>query len=293
MDYPLYGNNMLTRLIKIGRIIGPHLPVTVWRIYMLLFYNPLLKVYAKYADWKELKLRESKNSSADMPPPSLRLRIGGGLSEMSRQTFVTIGKGLADDIENILQSQLKRNLSSFHDILDFGCGCGRALIWLYRLASKPKYHGTDIDEEAIEWCRNNLKFAEFSANKPFPPLDFRSEGFDFIYAISVFTHIDEEMQNAWIQELHRVLKPKGILLISVLGPNACKNMPKDITYRLESQGFVFVKLDFARGIFPNWYQLSYHTEGYVRQKFGKYFNLLSFMEKAVFGFQDVALLEKK
>jgi SAM-dependent methyltransferase len=120
-----------------------------------------------------------------------------------------------------------------------------------------------------------------------------SEGFDFIYAISVFTHIDEEMQNAWIQELHRVLKPKGILLISVLGPNACKNMPKDNTYRLESQGFVFVKLDFARGIFPNWYQLSYHTEGYVRQKFGKYFNLLSFMEKAVFGFQDVALLEKK
>src|SRR5215208_3620943 len=293
MDYPLYGNKMLTRLIKIGRIIGPRLPLTVWKIYMLLFYNPLLKVYAKHADWKELKLREGTNSSPDMPPPSLRLRIGGGLSEMSTQTFVTLGKGIADDIEDILQSQLKRNLSSFHDILDFGCGCGRVLIWLYRRASKPKCHGTDIDEEAIEWCKNNLKFAEFSVNKPFPPLDSRSEGFDFVYAISVFTHIDEEMQNAWIQELHRVLKPKGILLISVLGQSACKNMPKDIRHRLGSQGFVFVKLDITRGIFPSWYQLSYHTEGYVRQKFGKFFNLLSFMEKGLCGFQDVALLEKK
>jgi SAM-dependent methyltransferase len=284
---------MLTRLIKIGKIIGPHLPVTVWKIYMLLFYNPLLKAYAKYADWKELKLRKGKNSSADMPPPSLRLRIGGGLSERSRQTFVRMGKGIANDIENILQSQLKRKLSSFHNILDFGCGCGRALTWVYSLTSEPKYHGTDIDEEAIEWCKNNLKFAEFSVNKPFPPLDFRSEGFDFIYAISVFTHIDEEMQFAWIQELHRVLKPKGVLLISVLGRNACKIMPKDIRYRLESQGFVFVKLDITKGIFPNWYQLSYHTEGYILQKFGKYFNLLSFMEKALGGFQDVALLEKK
>jgi hypothetical protein len=63
MDYPLYGNKMLTRSIKIGRIIGPHLPLTVW---------------------KDLKLREGKNCSADMPPPSLRLRMGGGLSEMSR-----------------------------------------------------------------------------------------------------------------------------------------------------------------------------------------------------------------
>jgi hypothetical protein len=57
----------------------------------------------------------------------------------------------------------------------------------------------------IEWCKNSLKFAGFSVNKPFPPLDFRPEGFDFIYALSVFIHIDEEMENAWIQELHRVL----------------------------------------------------------------------------------------
>jgi SAM-dependent methyltransferase len=100
------------------------------------------------------------------------------------------------------------------------------------------------------------------------------------------------MQLAWIQELHRVLKPKGILLISVHGQNSCKTMPKDIRYRLQSHGFVFVKLDATKGIFPNWYQLAFHTEGYVLQNFGKYFKVLSFMERAIGGQQDAALFEK-
>jgi 2-polyprenyl-3-methyl-5-hydroxy-6-metoxy-1,4-benzoquinol methylase len=245
----------------------------------------------KYADWKERKAREGQNSSAVVPPPSLRLKVGGGLSEISRQTFLTAGKEGAEQIENILQSQLERKLSSFHDILDFGCGCGRILNWLNR-RSNANHYGTEIDKQAIEWCKNNLKSAWFSLNKPFPPLDFSSESFDFIYSISVFTHIDEEMQHAWIRELHRVLKPKGILLISVLGRSACKIMPKDIRYRLESQGFVFVKLDIMKGILPNWYQLSFHTEEYIRRNFGTCFKLLSFMEDEN-GNQDIALFEKK
>jgi SAM-dependent methyltransferase len=159
---------VLTWLIKIEKSVGPHLPLTVWKISNLLFYNPLLKVSAKYGDWKESKVRDGKNSLAGVPPPSLRLKVGGGLSEMSAESFQKVGKELADDIENILQSQLKRNLSSFHSILDFGCGCGRALIWLYR-ASKSSYYGTDIDKRAVEWCKNNLRFAEFGVNKPFPP----------------------------------------------------------------------------------------------------------------------------
>jgi hypothetical protein len=87
-----------------------------------------------------------------VPTPSLRLKVGGGLSEMSAEIFLKIGKRNVDDIENILQSRLKRDLSSFHDILDFGCDCGRALIWLNQ-TSKANYYGTDTDIQAIEWCK--------------------------------------------------------------------------------------------------------------------------------------------
>lgn len=133
-----FSDDKWDRLIKIERIVGPHLPFAVWKTSILLFYNPLLKISAKYADWKELRGNKGRSSPVLVPPPSLRLRVGGGRSERSTETFLKFGKIIADDIEDILQSQLKRNLSSFHDILDFGCGCGRALIWLRNLTSKPK-----------------------------------------------------------------------------------------------------------------------------------------------------------
>jgi cyclopropane fatty-acyl-phospholipid synthase-like methyltransferase len=41
--------------------------------------------------------------------------------------------------------------------------------------------------------------------------------FDLVYAISVFTHITHEW-SAWLLELHRILKPEGLLLATFCGP---------------------------------------------------------------------------
>jgi hypothetical protein len=38
-----------------------------------------------------------------------------------------------------------------------------------------------------------------------------------IYGISVFTHLDEPLQTPWIEELERVAKPGGQILITVKG----------------------------------------------------------------------------
>jgi methylase of polypeptide subunit release factors len=50
----------------------------------------------------------------------------------------------------------RRTLDSFESILDFGCGCGRMLLWLPELGRKRALHGTDIDADAIDWCREHL-----------------------------------------------------------------------------------------------------------------------------------------
>jgi SAM-dependent methyltransferase len=281
--------NYAILMVGIPSIVASHTPFKL-KITLGYVHAYMLRITAKYADWKETRVKESYNSLSYMPtpPPSLRLKVGGAID---RQEFLDIGNRNADDIDHILQTQLKKNLSSFHDVLDFGCGCGRTLIWLYHLTSKPKYYGTDIDKEAIEWCKNNLKFAEFGINNALPPMRYMSDTFDIVLAISVFTHLDEGMQLAWIQELYRVLKPKGILLISVHGENALKNKPKNIREEFESKGFVFVKV--LRGKFPTWYQLSYQTETYIRQKYDRYFKLVSYLERALNNHQDVALLEKR
>lgn len=275
---------MITRLVKFERSVIPNLPLWVWQAASLLLYYPLLKVSVKYADWKENNSTRSNNLLKNVPPPSLRIRVGGGLSEMSSESFVRIGRELSENIENILQVHLKRNLSSFEDVLDFGCGCGRVLVCLHG-KTDVNYYGTDIDKDAILWCKDNLKFADFHVNSHAPPMIYKSESFDFIYSISVFTHIDEKLQLAWIRELHRLLKPNGILLISVLGSHSHKLLPKDARNKLQSDGFVFFK------IFPSWYQLAYHTKEYIIRNFSDHFKQLAYIENGIRD-QDAVLFQK-
>jgi SAM-dependent methyltransferase len=81
----------------------------------------------------------------------------------------------------------------------------------------PEVSGSDLSAEAIEWCRRNLSFARFEVNGLAPPLAFESGSFDLVYALSVLTHLTEELQLAWMREFARVLRPGGRLLVTTHG----------------------------------------------------------------------------
>jgi Methyltransferase domain. len=82
---------------------------------------------------------------------------------------------------------------------------------------KAKVYGTDYNRKLIDWCRQCLPFAEFETNELSPPLAYRDAQFDFIYAFSVFTHLTESLQQGWLAELSRVLKPGGHLFLTTQG----------------------------------------------------------------------------
>src|SRR5438046_2874585 len=50
-----------------------------------------------------------------------------------------------------------------------------------------------------------------------PPLAFANATFDLAYALSVFTHLPEAMQHDWMDELRRVVRPGGYLLLTTHG----------------------------------------------------------------------------
>jgi predicted SAM-dependent methyltransferase len=66
--------------------------------------------------------------------------------------------------------------------------------------------------------------------------------FDFIYAISVFTHLGEQLGLSWIQELKRILKPGGHLYMKVHGITRLHYLRMDQILRFESGEFITVNM---------------------------------------------------
>jgi len=106
-------------------------------------------------------------------------------------------------------------LEEIESVLDFGCGCGRVTRWWRDFPGSLA--GSDLDPQAVVWCRRNLPFARFEVNGLEPPLVFEDGSFDLVYALSVFTHLTADLQLAWRDELRRVLRPTGVLLMTTHG----------------------------------------------------------------------------
>jgi SAM-dependent methyltransferase len=110
-------------------------------------------------------------------------------------------------------------------VLDWGCGPGRVVRHMPELlGTQSKVYGTDYNEKSIAWCKNNLSNIDFNLNTLEPSLPYVDGQFDFIYGISIFTHLSEEMHYKWSAELKRVLKKDGILFLTSQGDNFKKIM---------------------------------------------------------------------
>jgi SAM-dependent methyltransferase len=102
-------------------------------------------------------------------------------------------------------------------VLDFGCGAGRTLRHFLTEAESAEFWGADQDEASIAWLQDELcppLHAWRSAQAP--PLALEHGSFDLAWAVSVFTHLTIT-SIPWLLELHRLLKPGGLLIATYYG----------------------------------------------------------------------------
>jgi SAM-dependent methyltransferase len=100
-------------------------------------------------------------------------------------------------------------------VLELGCAAGRMLRCLADLADTRQLWGTDIWASAIVWCQDHLcPPFNFATTTTVPHLPFEDRSFDLVFCGSVFTHIDERAE-AWLLELHRILRPGSRLYLSL------------------------------------------------------------------------------
>lgn len=176
-------------------------------------------------------------------------------------------------------------LAELDAVLDFGCGCGRVTRWWSDFAGAVA--GSDLSAPAVDWCRRNLPFGRFEQNGLAPPLAFPDASFDLVYALSVFTHLTAELQLAWRDELRRVLRPGGRLLVTTHGRSYLPRLEP-----AERERFEAGKLVVRWGDLPGTNLCSaYHPERYLRETFADGFELVTFEPEGALGnpTQDLVL----
>jgi len=117
------------------------------------------------------------------------------------------------------------NINDFRDILDFGCGSGRILKGWHCVRPELDLHGCDYNQALIDWNKDNLpENISVLKNRLNPPLTYPDNSFNLICMVSVFTHLTLGSQKSWIEEFERILRPGGILLVTLQGEFYVRNV---------------------------------------------------------------------
>lgn len=93
-------------------------------------------------------------------------------------------------------------------ILDIGCGTGKNLEELSRIG---KAFGIDNSIDAIEFCKEKRGLTNVTLASA-QQTGFSDDFFDVVCMLDVLEHTDDKIT---LIEIHRILKPDGLLLITV------------------------------------------------------------------------------
>lgn len=176
---------------------------------------------AERARFKVLELAHARGNrkflaehpEAILPP---RFLMYDAYGHVDYRTYFRAGRPVAE----YLAATAARHLGGATpvSVCEWGCGPARILRHLPGLLpAGSRVFGTDYNAKTIEWCAAHLKRITFRLNDLAPPLPFSTGELDLLYAVSVLTHLSEDMQHAWLAECVRVVRPGGLILLTVHG----------------------------------------------------------------------------
>jgi SAM-dependent methyltransferase len=228
----------------------------------------------------------------DMPSPAQIERvIGTG----NLQIFRLGGATIAKHVEQLLLERFDRSIGSFEAILDWGCGAGRLSRYLSLLS--PSVTGIDIDADNVACCDRTLPGARFVHIDLMPPTPFADGAFDLVIGLSVLTHLDEPVQDAWLAELRRITRPGALLLLSVQGLAQMVFFDTPPTLNLEAhrRGILDTGAnDQLQAVLdhPSYYRNVMHSPDYIMTRWSRWFDVLDIIP-AMAGTQDLVLLRRR
>lgn len=248
--------------------------------------NYLLYLYLKFKYSNTNKSFKANHVDVKLPPDYMMFEA----FQPNYHKYFYGGKEVATNFITKLKSYYYK---SDMVVLDWGCGPARLTRHLPSLLSKnSQVYGSDYNPKTIDWCSKNIEGVRFSKNNLEPPLNYSNDTFDFIISLSIFTHLSESNHKLWVKELHRVLKPQGLALITTAGQIFIEKMTSAEQEKFNVGELVvrgnaieghrvygaFQPKDFMLSLFQNQFEVVEHTEG----------------KRASWGFeQDIWVVRKK
>jgi SAM-dependent methyltransferase len=235
----------------------------------------------------KLRSRDELETGGLPLPPAL-LRAQAGPKHADAAYFLQSGEHHAELIRELLREQ-GSSVEDVGALLDWGCGCGRILRHWAGLEA-TRVCGCDINPKMVEWCDTNLPFAEVVRNELSPPVAFPDGSFGLVYALSVITHLPEDLQHAWIAECRRLLRPGGFLLFSTLGEYylSLQRLTEAERHSFEAGNLVVL----YQGAPGTSLCSAYHPPQYVRERLADGFDVVADRPAAQDGRHDLYLLRK-
>lgn len=145
------------------------------------------------------------------------------LNSVKRNSTNQIDIKLAKLLQNVGDMSLKRRAQSIIDgleiqdgdnVIDIGCGDGYYLYLLLNLPVKLSLTGYDNDKIVLENAKKNLRSKKIRlVLGTAENIQLRDESFEKIIMTEVLEHIEQDKKA--LKEIYRLLKPNGMLLLTV------------------------------------------------------------------------------
>jgi ubiquinone/menaquinone biosynthesis C-methylase UbiE len=115
----------------------------------------------------------------------------------------------------ILREYVEKGLLKKGKALDICCGAGTNTVYLAEKGFEVA--GIDISPTAIGYAEKKAAYANVHVSfkvQDFLELPFEDEEFDFVFDMGCFHHVKPEDRATFINGVHRVLKKRGIYMLT-------------------------------------------------------------------------------
>jgi SAM-dependent methyltransferase len=170
------------------------------------------------------------------------------------------------------------------------------LRFLVAHVSPGRVYAADVTREAVDFCASEFGIRPVYLDRQ--PAALKLPEVDFLYAISIITHLTPQDARDTLNALGKTLKPGGIALFTTHGRRSLEWIERygeqyvplrsELAERVRDHGVAFVPYPFA---LQDDYGMTWHSEAYIRQTMaelhGKTLELLFFEPHGLDDHQDV------